>query len=225
VRVTNAPGLHAPPIAEYVFAQLLSLTKRVREHAALQARRDYNPLDADELRGKTLGILGFGGIGRATARIARAFGMHVIAVRRTTGSDSDVDQMFTPDRLDEMLASSDVVLVAAPLTPETRGLLDARRLSQMRPDAVLVNVARGAIVDEAALVDALRQRRLCAAILDVQEREPLPPDSPLWALERCIVTAHDSGRSPHTLDRGVSFFLENLERFVARMPLRGDIAT
>jgi phosphoglycerate dehydrogenase-like enzyme len=95
----------------------------------------------------------------------------------------------------------------------------------MRPDAVLVNVARGAIVDEAALVDALRQRRLCAAILDVQEREPLPPDSPLWALERCIVTAHDSGRSPHTLDRGVSFFLENLERFVARMPLRGDIAT
>jgi phosphoglycerate dehydrogenase-like enzyme len=225
VRVTNAPGLHAPPIAEYVFAQLLSLTKGVREHAALQARRDYTPLDADELRGKTLGILGFGGIGRATARIARAFGMHVIAVRRTTGSDSDVDQMFTPDRLDEMLASSDVVLVAAPLTPETRGLLDARRLSQMRPDAVLVNVARGAIVDETALVDALHQRRLRAAVLDVQEREPLPPDSPLWTLERCIVTAHDSGRSPHTLHRGVSFFLENLERFVAGMPLHGDIAT
>lgn len=224
VRVTNAPGLHAPPIAEYVFAQLLSLTKRVREHAALQASREYTPLDTDELLGKTLGILGFGGIGRATARIARAFGMRVIAVRRTLGSDPDVDEMLPPEALDEMLTASHVVLVAVPLTPETRRLLDADRLSRMRPDAVLVNVARGAIVDEIALAEALRRGRLRAAVLDVHEAEPLPPASPLWALDGCIITAHDSARSPRTLERGVSFFLENLRRFVAKEPLHGEIS-
>jgi phosphoglycerate dehydrogenase-like enzyme len=223
VRVTNAPGLHAPPIAEYVFAQLLSLTKRVREHAALQARRHYTPLDADELRNKTLGSLGYGGIGRATARVARAFGMRVIATRRTPGPDPDVDKMLPPERLDEMLASSDVLLVAAPLTAETRRLLDADRLSRMRPDAILINVARGAIVDETALAEALRGGRLRAAVLDVHEQEPLPPGSPLWALERCIITAHDSSRSPRTLDRALDLFVGNLNRFVAKMPLEGDI--
>lgn len=224
IRVTNAPGLHAPPIAEYVFAQLLSLTKRVREHAALQASREYRPLDTDELRGKTLGILGFGGIGRATARIARAFGMRVVAVRRTPGADPDADEMLSPARLDAMLSTSHVVLVATPLTPETRRLLDAERLSRLRTDAVLVNVARGAIVDETALAEVLRSGRIRAAILDAHEQEPLPADSPLWTLERCIITAHDSGRSPWTLERSVSFFLENLRRFVAKTPLEGDIA-
>ena len=224
VRVTNAPGLHAPPIAEYVFAHLLALSKRVREHAALQASRDYTPLESDELRDKTLGILGFGGIGRATARIARAFGMRVVAVRRTPGPDLDADEMLPPGRLDEMLRAIHVVLVAVPLTPETRRLLDGERLSRMRPDAVLVNVARGAIVDETALIEALRRGRLRAAILDAHEDEPLPRDSPLWELEQCVVTAHDSARSPRTLERGVSFFLENLSRFVANAPLQGDIS-
>jgi phosphoglycerate dehydrogenase-like enzyme len=224
VRVTNAPGLHAQPIAEYVFAHLLSLTKRVREHAALQASRSYTPLQAEELHGKTLGIFGFGGIGRTTARVARAFGMRVIAVRRTPGPDPDVDEVVAPERLDAMLAASDVVLVAAPLTPETRRIIDANRLSRMRPGAVLVNVARGAIVDEAALTDALRSGHLRAAILDVQEQEPLPPSSPLWGLEQCIVTAHDSSHSPHTFARGVDLFLENLGRFVAGTPLIAEIA-
>jgi phosphoglycerate dehydrogenase-like enzyme len=223
VRLTNAPGLHSQPIAEYVFAHLLSLTKRVREHTALQASRSYTPLQTEELHGKTLGIFGFGGIGRATARIARAFGMRVVAVRRTPGPDPDADSVLSPADLDAMITASDVVLIAAPLARETRGTFDAHRLSRMRPSAVLVNVARGAIVDEAALTDALRTGRLRAAILDVQEQEPLPPSSPLWALPRCIVTAHDSSHSPRTFERGVSLFLENLGRFVANEPLLGEV--
>jgi len=223
VRVTNAPGMHAVPIAEYVFAQLLSLTKRVREHAALQANRRYTPLQGEELHGKTLGIFGFGGIGRATARIARAFGMRVVAVRRTPGPDPDADELLLPAELDAMLERSDVVLVAAPLTPETRHAFDGDRLARMRPDAVLVNVARGAIVDEGALTAALQSGRLGAAILDVQEQEPLPPSSPLWGLEQCIVTAHDSSHSPHTFERGVEVFLENLGRFAAGKPLDAEI--
>jgi len=224
VRLTNAPGLHAQPIAEYVFAHLLSLTKRVREHAALQASRSYTPIQAEELHGKTFGIFGFGGIGRGAARIARAFGMRVVAVRRTPGPDPDADDVLPSGELDAMLAASDVVLVAAPLTAETRRIFDADRLSRMRPGAVLVNVARGAIIDEVALVEALRTGPLRAAILDVQEQEPLPPNSPLWAMPQCIVTAHDSSHSPHTFGRGVNLFLENLGRFVGGSALLGDVA-
>jgi phosphoglycerate dehydrogenase-like enzyme len=124
--------------------------------------------------------------------------MRVVAVRRTPGADDFVDDMLPPDRLDELLRTSDVVLVAVPLTPDTKGMLGAEKLAHMRPDSVLVNVARGAVIDEAALIDALERQRPRWAILDVQEQEPLPPASPLWRLERCIVTPHDAARSPRS---------------------------
>lgn len=223
VRLTNAPGLHAPPIAEYVFAHLLSLAKRIPEHASLQARSEYTALPSDELGGKTFGIVGYGGIGRAAARLARVFGMRVLAVRRTAGPDELVDEMLPPDRLETLLHESDVVLLAVPLTPETHRIIDAYRLSCLRPGAVLVNVSRGAVIDEGALVAALKSGALGAAILDVQEQEPLPASSPLWRLERCIVTPHDSSRSPRTLERAVDLFLRNLRSYVDGTPLLHEI--
>jgi phosphoglycerate dehydrogenase-like enzyme len=217
VLLANAPGLHAPPIAEYVMAHLLALTKRVHEHARAQAEKQYTPFDQDELTGKTLGIVGYGGIGQATARLARAFGMRVIASKRSKVEDPLLDELLPSERLDELLEQSDVVLLAVPLTGETRGSIGAARLRRMRKGAVLVNVSRGEVIDEAALIEALRSGHLGAAVLDVQSEEPLPPSSPLWSLERCIITPHDSPRSPLTLGRTVDLFLENLGRY-----LRGE---
>lgn len=223
VRVANAPGLHARPIAEYVFAHLLSLAKRIPEHRALQERSEYRALPSDELGGKTFGIVGYGGIGRAAARLARAFGMRVVAVRRTPAPDDLVDEMLPPERLDSLLHVSDVVLVAVPFTPETHRLLDARRIACMRAGAVLVNVARGGVIDESALASALRAGTLGGAVLDVQEEEPLPASSPLWRLERCIVTPHDSSRSPRSLERAVDLFLRNLRSYVEGAPLLHEV--
>ncbi|HEX7671569.1 MAG TPA: D-2-hydroxyacid dehydrogenase [Polyangiaceae bacterium] len=223
VRLTNAPGIHATPIAEYVMAHLLAIAKRIPEHAALQARAEYLPLDSDELTGKTLGIVGFGGIGRATAKLARAFGMRIVAVRRTPAPDPLVDRMLPPEGLDELLSESHAVVLALPLTNETRGLLDRARLGRLRPDAVLVNVGRGGVVDEAALVDTLASGRIRAAVLDVHAEEPLPADSPLWRLERAIVTPHDASSSPMTLERAIAGFLLNLDGYVGGRPLADEI--
>ena len=223
VRVTNSPGVHAVPIAEYVLAQMLAHVKQVREHAAGQARREYTPLNSDELGDKTLGIVGYGGIGRATARLAKAFGMRVVGTRRTRGADELVDEMLPPDRLGELLTQSDFVLIATPLTDRTRRLIGADQLARMRPEAVLINVARGEVIDEAALVTALRDGKIALAVLDVQATEPLPPDSPLWELDRCVITPHDSARSPRTLGRVVELFVANLTRFSAGEPLLHEL--
>lgn len=223
VRVTNAPGIHAAPIAEYVMAHLLAIAKRLPEHAALQARAEYAPLDSDELTGKTIGIVGFGGIGRATAKLARAFGMRIVAIRRNPVPDALVDRMLPPEGLDELLGESHAVLLALPLTNDTRGLLDRRRLERLRPDAVLVNVGRGGVVDEAGLVETLASGRIRAAVLDVQAEEPLPADSPLWRLDRAIITPHDSASSPRTLERAVAGFLSNLDRYVGGRPLVDEL--
>lgn len=219
VALTNAPGIHSRPIAEYVFAQVLAQTRRVRDHDALQARREYTALSQDELTGKTMGIVGYGGIGRDLARIARAFGMSVLGLRRTPGPDDLATEMLPPSALHDLLSRSDVIVLAVPLSDATRALVGAAELAVMRPDAILVNVARGEVLDESALVAALTRGHLRAAILDVQSEEPLPPSSPLWSLDRCVVTPHDSASSPLTLPRVVDLFLDNLARFVRQETL------
>jgi phosphoglycerate dehydrogenase-like enzyme len=223
VRTSNAPGIHAEPIAEYVLAQILAINKRIAEHSVLEAGANYTPLDADDLAGQTLGIVGYGGIGRATARLARAFGMKIFALRRTLEPDSLVDEMFSPDRLDDLLAASDVVLVALPLTAATHRLINRDRLHKLRERAILINVGRGDVVDEAALAETLSRKRIRAAVLDVQIDEPLPRTSPLWRLERCIITAHDSSRSPRTLGRAIDVFLDNLGRYARGEPLQHEV--
>ena len=175
-----------------------------------------------EIAGATLGLIGVGSIGRRVAQMASALGMRVIAVREHVekGSPEGVEAVFPPSALDEMLKQSDYVVLAAPLIAATQGLINASRLAVMKPDAYLINVGRGAQVDEAALVEALRTRRIAGAALDVFEREPLPPDSPLWVVENLLITPHTAGLTENSLARHYEFFADSLRRDVARQPLR-----
>ena len=154
--MSHSPGLHSRPIAEYVISAMLQEVKRVRAHFEAQQRHEWTPIVSGELTGKTVGIVGLGGIGQAVAHRAKAFEMRVIGTKRSPLVDSNVDEILPPDRLGELLATSDFVVLTLPLTDESRGMIGAVELAQMRPNAVLINVARGAIVDEEALVEALR---------------------------------------------------------------------
>lgn len=227
VVVTNGRGLHAVAMAEHTIGVLLAFARRL--HLARDAQRDGEwiqpALSRDggsfrTLGGATLGLVGLGSIGVEIATRARALGMRVIAVRKHPRSDpAPADAQWGMERLDDLLAESEWVVLAAPLTDETRGLIGVRRLERMRRDAVLVNLGRGALVDEGALVDALRARRIAGAALDVFEREPLPPDSPLWGMRDVILTPHVSGLGPRYWERAADLFAENLKRWLADRPL------
>ena len=224
VRLTNASGLHAEPIAQYIFTYVLHWERNVARHQAQQRAREWQVIVSDDLTAKTLGIVGLGGIGRAAARVAKAFGMQVIATRRTPlEPGGDVDLWLPPERMHELLAAAHYVVLCVPLTDATRGMLGAAQLAAMRSDAVLLNVARGGVVDEPALVEALRARRIRGATLDVTAQEPLPPESPLWELDNCILTPHDAGYSPLANRRLAELFLDNLARFGAGEPLRNEV--
>jgi phosphoglycerate dehydrogenase-like enzyme len=169
--------------------------------------------------GQTMGIVGYGDIGRATAEIARALGMRVVALRRSGAADPSVDEMFPASRLHDLMAASDAVVVTTPLTEETRGLIDAAALAAMKPTAILVNVGRGPVVQEAALVSALQRRAIRGAALDVFETEPLPPESPLWGLDDLLLSPHSADHTPGWLQNAMACFLANLRRFLAGEPL------
>jgi phosphoglycerate dehydrogenase-like enzyme len=187
-----------------------------------------------EVRGQTMGIVGYGSIGREVGRLARAFGMRVLATkrraeeRRGTGYELPAlgdpegtvpDQIFPPSRLREMLAQSDFVVLAVPLAPETEGLIGEGELRAMKPNAYLVNIARGPIVNEAALIRALQEGWIAGAGLDVFAQEPLPPDSPLWGMENVILSPHVAGFTIHYDERAADLFAENLRRYLAGEPL------
>jgi phosphoglycerate dehydrogenase-like enzyme len=227
--VTNASGVHGPNIAEHVMAFMLMFTRQLNIHARAQVagewRRNGNTQrrGAEELTGTTLGIVGLGRIGEALAHRAKAFGMRVIATKRDLHSRYDprieVDQFFPPDHLPELLALSDHVCIALPYTEQTHCLFNAEMLAHMKPSAYLYNIARGKIVDEAALIDALQNERLAGAGLDVFEIEPLPADSPLWQMENVIISPHTSGLTPHYFTRAANLFAENLARYLNGYPL------
>lgn len=237
VRVTTASGIHAVPIGELAIALMLALARKIPLMTRLQMRSEWprgkwNLFLGTELRGKTLGIVGYGSIGREVARIAKhGFAMRVLAMTRS-GDHRDhgyhepgvgdpegmlPDAWFTRAQLLDLLTSSDFVLIAAPLTDETRGMIGERELRAMKPTAFLVNIARGGIVDERALVRALQERWIAGAALDVFEHEPLPADSALWQLDNVIIAPHIAAATPHYDDRAVELFCENLRRY-----LRGD---
>jgi len=223
IRLTNASGIHAEPIAQYIFTYVLHWNRQVARHQAQQARRHWEILVSEDLTDKTLGIVGLGGIGAATARVAKAFGMRVLGLRRSPVEDPNVDRHFSPDELHPLLAESDYVVLCLPFTDETHHLIGTAELQAMRENSVLINVARGGVVDEVALIDALRRHRIRGASLDVTEIEPLPEDSPLWTLENCVLTPHDAGYSPLADERLGRLFLENLALFVRREPMRNEI--
>lgn len=227
VIITNASGVAAAAMAEYVIGVMLLFAKGFPHLLRLQRTRTWDrAFQAQEICGKTCGIVGMGAIGGETARRARAMGMRVLATRRsTTPRDTDefADELLSPDDLPYLLEESDYVVVAAPLTPETRGMLGAAELARMKPTAVLINVGRGQLLDQQALIEALRGRRLAGAGLDVFEQEPLPADSPLWELENVVVTPHVSGGTERYAERAAEIVGDNLRRYLAGEPLRNIV--
>ncbi len=225
VPLTNGRGAYRRSLGEFVILGCLYFAKDVRRLQRQQTDQRWETFDMEELAGKTLGVVGYGEIGQASARLARAFGMRVLALRRHAATAEAVDGeiAWPPDRLPDLLAASDYVVVATPLTPETRGLIGRDELALMKPTAVVINVGRGPVIDEAALVDALRAGRLRGAVLDVFEQEPLPAGHPLYALENVLVSPHTADHVPGWLEAGVDVFLDNLERFRAGTPLRNVV--
>jgi phosphoglycerate dehydrogenase-like enzyme len=220
VDFTRAGDIWVEPMAQYIHAWVLAWSQGIEGMIDRSRARDWRQVIPDDVTARTLGIVGFGGIGRPAARIAKGLGMRVMATRRTPGPAPDVDEMLTPDRLHELLSGSDYVALCTPLTDETRGLIGAAEFAAMRPTTVLINVSRGAVVDEVALVRALNDGAIRGATLDVTHEEPLPPDAPLWNTPNLVITAHQSGEGPRGDERLDALFLDNLERYVDRRPLR-----
>ena len=226
VTVTNAVGVAAVPIAEFVIGRLLAVWKRFDDLADAQARKAWEPTFGRTFDGSTLGVVGLGAIGTAVAERAKAFGVHVLGVRRrhTPGASSPfADEVFGTDDLHEVLGRCDAVVLSAPSTPETADLFDTAAFAAMRPGAVFCNVARGALVDEDALVDALESGHLGAAIIDVTKKEPLPDDSRLWTAPRLHLSPHSSASLDRYLDSIFDLFTDNLRRYVDGEPLRNVV--
>ncbi len=220
--VTSASGLHATPIGEYVLCVMLMFCKGAPRFVRAQDRREWVRYMPQELYGKTVGIVGLGHIGAEVARLTKAFGCRVIATRRSATSrtkDELIDELLPPSELPALLGESDFVVLAVPLTPETRHLIGEAELRAMKPAGVLINIARGPVVDEAALVRALKEGWIAGAGLDVFEQEPLPPESELWGLENVILSPHISGGTEIYNQRAVDIFCENLRRYLAGEPL------
>jgi phosphoglycerate dehydrogenase-like enzyme len=207
--LSKSSGVHAATIAEYVMAGALYHAKAFGRFAAQQRERRWERAWLDELEGRTMAIVGLGAIGQAVAVRAKAFGMRVIGSKRTPEPVSHVDEVVGPEGLHDLLRAADVVAVTVPLTPATRGLIGRRELALMKPSAILINVARGEVVDEAALAVALGKRVLGGAVLDVFEEEPLPATSPLWGLPSVLVTPHVAGTTPAYMRKAVTVFAEN----------------
>jgi phosphoglycerate dehydrogenase-like enzyme len=221
VVVTNGRGLYGVPMAEHTIGVMLSIARKL--HLCRDAQRERRweahrlwtePPAVAQLQGATLGLVGLGSIGGEIARRARALGMRVLAVRRHPDRHDGglADVQWGPEELPRLLEASDWVVLAAPLTAATRGLIGAEALRRMRPDAVLVNLGRGALVDEPALLSALRAGRIAGAALDVFAEEPLPAESPLWDLPQVLITPHVSGLGPRYWERATDLFAENLRR-------------
>lgn len=219
ILLTNVRGIHAIPMAEYTFAAMLHISRRMGELAQAQREKRWaKRLRVTELWDKTLGIVGVGAIGREIARRAKVFGMYTLGVNTDGRSVEGVDETWATHDLKKVLARSDFVVVAVPLIPSTRRLIDREAIDSMKETAYLINVARGPVVDEAALVEALEQKRIAGAVLDVFDEEPLPEDHPFWTMDNVMVTPHISGLSPMYMTRGVDLFIENLSYYT-----RGEI--
>lgn len=205
--VTSSRGLYADALGEFAIAAMLWFAKDLRRLARNQEQRRWEPYTVERLEGQSIGIVGYGAIGQAVGRRAAALGMRVLTVRRR--------QDFGDPTLDEVIAESDYVVLCVPLTPATDGLLSRARIGSMKPTAVFINIGRGRTVDEAALVEALQQRRIRGAALDVFAVEPLPPEHALWKLDNVLISPHTADHTEDAHPRAMHFFIENLRRFRA----------
>jgi phosphoglycerate dehydrogenase-like enzyme len=240
---TTLSGAASPQMAEHVVLMMLALGHHLPELFDLQRRAEWpserwKRFSPKELNTSVVGIVGYGSIGREVARLLYAFGTTVLATKRDVMHPEDqgyrhegqgdpqgdlVRRLYPPQALRSMLKECDFVVVTLPLTAETRQVMAAEELAAMKPSACLVNVSRGEVVDHAALIAALRERKIAGAALDVFPEEPLPADNPLWKLPNVIITPHISGFSPHYDERAVELFSENLRRYLAGLPLYNQI--
>lgn len=218
VRLTNTRGANSHLIAQTAILHLLAHSRQLDAWKDAQRRGAWEPHDVEDLTGTVLGVLGLGTIGSQVANLGRALGMRVVGIRRRPRGDEG-HEVWTLDRVDELVAIADHLVLALPVDGATRRILDVDRIGRLKPTAYVVNVARGALIDEAALVDALRRGRLAGAALDVFEVEPLPGDSPLWSMPNVTITPHAAGRSPIKRRRAMELFDENLGRFERGEPL------
>jgi phosphoglycerate dehydrogenase-like enzyme len=239
IQITNASGIHSTPIAEYTIASMLAWSHGFHVTLRAQVRREWKRnwdfMDSvDSLRGKTLGVIGYGSIGRETARIGHALGMTILALKRNPEERQDTGwsppnigdpegrlpaRWYGPDGYVELLQNSDFVTVTLPATPATRQVIGRREIAAMRPHAYIVNIGRGEVIDQGALIEALREKRIGGAGLDVFEREPLEADSPLWDFENALLTPHMSGSFKGYNSACCELFAANLARFVEGEPL------
>jgi len=228
--VTNARSVHGPVVAEHTIAMMFALAKCLPAAVRYQQQRvwaqeqiAYHHPCPGELAGATLGLIGYGAIGSAIALRAGALGMRVLVVRKHPQRESGPEDIktFCPDRLDEIISQSDYLVLAAPLTEKTHHLINAERLARMKLGAYLINVSRGALIDESALTDALRNHRIGGAALDVFDHEPLPADSPLWDLDNLLITPHTAATTDKMWERHYALIKENLRRYLAGEPLLG----
>lgn len=235
IMVTTTSGLHAINIAEYVLGMMQAWYRKLPQLLDWKQGKNWgtdaerSTLYADELHGKTIGIVGYGSIGRQVARLARAYGMRVLAMQRGTNhkdtgfqfpdvGDTDgtlPQRYYTFDQLHDMLQECDVIVAAVPLTKETREMFNARAFQVMKENAFFVNIARGEICDENALIAALKDKQIAGAALDVFSQEPLPSRSPLWDLPNVLMSPHNSGPTPHYNERATDIFIANLQRYLA----------
>lgn len=222
IPLTNARGVFARSLGEFVVSSMLFFAKDLRRLLRQQAERRWEQYDVEELHNKRLGIVGYGGIGRAAAERARPFGMKITALRRRpeiSQNDPLVDEVLPFERLHDLMATSDYVVVAAALTPETRGMIGEVELRAMKPTGVIINVGRGPLIDEKALLRALQEKAIRGAALDVFEQEPLPSEHPFWGMENVLISPHSADHTATWLHETTEFFVKNFERFAKGEPL------
>ena len=218
VIITNVSGIHATPIGEFVLGLMLMFAKQAPSCFHMKQERQWKPFMPTVLHSKTVGIVGLGSIGREVARLAKAFGMRVVATRRSARQSKRaryVDLLFAPDQLLQLLSESDFVVLTLPLTPESYRIIGEVELRSMKPTAYLINVARGNLIDEAALVHALDEHLIAGAGLDVFATEPLPADSRLWELSNVIFSPHVAGGMEQYMEQANAVFCENLSRYLS----------
>ena len=231
--ITNSSGVMADSVADQAMAYLLMLNRNLANQVRWQMRKEWNRYTSVEhpdrriLRNRTLGIVGYGAIGRALAERARAFGMKIVAVKRDVGGDvfPELDTLYNARDLPLLLAESDFVVITLPLTSRTEGMIGRGELAYMKPTACLVNVARGKVVVQSALIQALQGQTIAGAALDVFEEEPLPEDSVFWEMENVILTPHSSGGFVGFGDAVTDLFLKQIDRFVRNLPLENRVDT
>ena len=226
VLMTSSAGAQSESVGLAAAISVLTLARGIPYWIAAKARREWAPLRGKDVQpdipGQTAVIIGTGYIGTVIARVLKAAGMSIMGIRRTPSEQENFDRVLPPSALDSVLAGCDWLVIACPLTPETRNLVDARRLALMKPSAGIANIARGEIIDEAALIDALQHKRLKHAYLDVFTTEPLPVHSPLWDLPQVILSPHNAGASTGTYARGVEIFLRNLAHYLSGRKLENE---